>query len=64
MLGAFTAGLDAGYAYASWPLMGDRLFPAGGWRVDMTALGNLGSNPVVVQFVHRWWAWVAAARRC
>ena len=26
---AFTAGLDAGYAFASWPLMGDALFPAG-----------------------------------
>ncbi len=25
--GAFTAGLDAGYAFASWPLMGDALFP-------------------------------------
>src|SRR4051812_28269447 len=30
--GAFTAGLDAGYAFSSWPLMGDRLFPSGGWR--------------------------------
>ena len=27
--GAFTAGLHAGYAFASWPLMGDTLFPAG-----------------------------------
>lgn len=61
MLGAFTAGLDAGYAYASWPLMGDRLFPDGGWRTGWSTLANLGYNPIVVQFVHRWWAWVTAA---
>jgi cytochrome c oxidase assembly protein subunit 15 len=61
MLGAFTAGLDAGYAFSSWPLMGDRLFPEGGWRDGWSALANLADNPIVVQFVHRWWAWVAAA---
>ncbi|MBV9842439.1 MAG: COX15/CtaA family protein [Sphingomonadaceae bacterium] len=60
MLGAFTAGLRAGYAFASWPLMGDRLFPAGGWNSATNALTNLTANPVVVQFVHRWWAWIAA----
>ena len=59
-LGAFTAGLDAGYAFSSWPLMGDALFPAGtpmlapAWR-------NAVDNPVVVQFLHRWFAFVAAA---
>ncbi|SEM51881.1 cytochrome c oxidase assembly protein subunit 15 [Sphingomonas gellani] len=57
--GAFTAGLDAGYAFSSWPLMGDALFPSGvpmlspGWR-------NGIDNPVVVQFIHRWFAFVAA----
>ncbi len=61
MLGAFTAGLDAGYAFSSWPLMGDRLFPAGGWLADWSARANLVDNPVVVQFVHRWFAWIAAA---
>ncbi len=61
MLGAFTAGLDAGYAYSSWPLMGDRLFPEGGWHDGWSALRNAIDNPVVVQFIHRWWAWVAAA---
>ncbi len=58
--GAFTAGLDAGYAFASWPLMGDALFPAGVPLVD-PAWRNAVDNPVVVQFIHRWWAFAAAA---
>ena len=60
MLGAFTAGLRAGYAFASWPKMGDDWFPAGGWNSGMTMLQNLVDNPIVVQFVHRWWAWTTA----
>ncbi len=59
MLGAFTAGLRAGYAFASWPKMGDEWFPAGGWNAGQSTLHNLVYNPIVVQFVHRWWAWVA-----
>ncbi len=57
--GAFTAGLRAGYAFSSWPLMGDSLFPAG---VPMLApwAANLIDNPIVVQFIHRWWAFAAA----
>ncbi len=58
--GAFTAGLDAGYAFASWPLMGDALFPAGVPMVD-PSWRNAVDNPVVVQFIHRWWAFAAAA---
>jgi heme a synthase len=59
MYGAFTAGLDAGYAFASWPLMGDALFPAG---VPMLApeWRNAVDNPVVVQFIHRWLAFAVA----
>ncbi|MGR6327679.1 COX15/CtaA family protein [Sphingomonas sp. XXL09] len=58
--GAFTAGLDAGYAFSSWPLMGDSLFPSGVPMVS-PAWQNAVDNPVVVQFIHRWWAFVAAA---
>jgi cytochrome c oxidase assembly protein subunit 15 len=57
--GAFTAGLDAGFAFASWPLMGDNLYPAGAATVP--PLANAIDNPVAVQFVHRWFAFVAAA---
>lgn len=59
-LGAFTAGLDAGFAFASWPLMGETLFPANGWILHWGVIENLRDNPVVVQFLHRWWAWIAA----
>ncbi|WP_425229540.1 COX15/CtaA family protein [Sphingomonas sp.] len=58
--GALTAGLNAGHAFNSWPLMGDRLFPAGGLPAGAGS-GELVNNPIVVQFVHRWLAFVAAA---
>lgn len=58
MLGAFTAGLDAGYVSNTWPLMNDHLVPEG-----ITWLGSLwatvSSDPYLVHFLHRWWAWVA-----
>jgi cytochrome c oxidase assembly protein subunit 15 len=64
MLGAFTAGLRAGYAFASWPMMGDQWFPSGGWTSGRPASFNLSSNPIVVQFEHRWWAWAVAVAVC
>ncbi|WP_174297622.1 COX15/CtaA family protein [Sphingomonas bacterium] len=59
MYGAFTAGLRAGYAFSSWPLMSDRLFPQ---DVPMTtpAWINGMDNPIVVQFIHRWLAFAVA----
>jgi cytochrome c oxidase assembly protein subunit 15 len=60
MFGAFTAGLDAGYAFSSWPLMGDAWFPAGAPMLD-PAWRNAVDNPIVVQFIHRWFAFAAAA---
>lgn len=61
VLGAFTAGLDAGYAFSSWPKMGETWFPEGGWHEGWSIVRNAIDNPVVVQFIHRWFAWVAAA---
>jgi len=60
MFGAYVAGLEAGYAFSSWPLMGDSWFPA---DAPMLApwLRNLVDNPIVVQFVHRWLAFAVAA---
>ena len=56
--GAYTAGLNAGYAFSSWPKMGDEWFPAG--AIVVPGAANLVDNPIVVQFIHRWFAWVAA----
>ena len=58
--GALTAGLDAGHAFNSWPLMGERLFPDGALPAGAGA-AEMVDNPVLVQFIHRWLAFVAAA---
>lgn len=55
--GAFVAGLDAGFAYNTWPLMDGALVPQGlgvmqpGWR-------NIFENALTVQFQHRLLAYV------
>lgn len=51
-LGALVAGLDAGMAYNTWPLMDGALVP-GGLFVQDPAWINLFENPKTVQFVHR-----------
>jgi heme a synthase len=55
LFGAYVAGLNAGYAFNSWPLMGDELYPAAAPWLE-PALRNLVDNPVTVQFIHRWLA--------
>ncbi|HEY0012035.1 MAG TPA: COX15/CtaA family protein [Allosphingosinicella sp.] len=59
LFGAYVAGLEAGYAFNSWPLMGDEFFPS---QTPMLSpwLSNLVDNPVMVQFVHRWLAILVA----
>lgn len=58
--GALMAGLRAGHVAADWPLMQDKLFPAG---IDWSqGPGHaLTSDPFLVHFIHRWWAWAVAA---
>jgi cytochrome c oxidase assembly protein subunit 15 len=60
LFGAYVAGLDAGYAFNSWPKMGDEWFPAGTPMLQPFIV-NFADNPIVVQFVHRWLAFVVAA---
>lgn len=60
LFGAYVAGLDAGYAYSSWPKMGDRWFPADAPLLE-PYLRNFADNPIMVQFVHRWLAFAVAA---
>jgi cytochrome c oxidase assembly protein subunit 15 len=59
LFGAYVAGLDAGYAFNSWPRMGEDWFPADTPMLT-PVFANLVDNPVVVQFVHRWLAWAVA----
>ncbi|MCI4590003.1 COX15/CtaA family protein [Sphingobium sp. BYY-5] len=59
LFGAFTAGLDAGYVSNTWPLMNDHLVPEGiSWAGSLWA--TISSDPYLVHFIHRWWAWVTA----
>ncbi|MCY7338884.1 MAG: COX15/CtaA family protein [Sphingomonas bacterium] len=60
LLGAWVAGLNAGYVASDWPLMQGRLVPDGidGSRGAWFALTH---DPFLIHFLHRWWAWVAVA---
>jgi len=59
LLGALTAGLRAGYVANTWPLMNDHLVPEGiQWWGSLWM--TLTSDPFLVHFLHRWWAWAAA----
>lgn len=57
--GAFTAGLDAGRIYNTWPLMNGEFMPG-----NVSAFGDpvkdFTHHKDGVQFVHRWFAWVVA----
>lgn len=59
VLGALVAGIDAGRAFPTWPLMGESFFPADAFYVPDGAGGVLPlwhaffENPGLVQFNHR-----------
>ena len=59
LLGAWVAGLNAGLASDSWPLMQGGLVPdfdqSQGWIWALT------HDPFLLHFLHRWWAWVTVA---
>ncbi|MEW4449382.1 COX15/CtaA family protein [Qipengyuania sp. JC766] len=59
LLGAWVAGLNAGHASDSWPLMQDRFLP----EYDSTRgfWWAVTHDPFLLHFLHRWWAWIAAA---
>jgi heme a synthase len=60
LFGAYVAGLNAGWAFNTWPKMGEEWFPSDTPMLE-PYLRNLVDNPIVVQFVHRWLAWIVAA---
>ena len=59
LLGAWVAGLDAGLASDTWPLMQGRLVPEyDGARGFAWAAAH---DPFLSHFLHRWWAWIVVA---
>ncbi|MCC9165480.1 COX15/CtaA family protein [Pontibacter harenae] len=59
ILGAFVAGLKAGFYYNTYPLMNGEIFPSQLW--PYLSWTSLWSHGTVVQFLHRWIAIVAFA---
>lgn len=57
--GAFVAGIDAGLAYNTWPLMDGGLVPNGLWVMNPWWI-NFFENHALVQFTHRNLGYVAA----
>lgn len=53
--GAFVAGLDAGFAYNTWPTMNGEFAPPEIWNLSPAWL-NFLENTAAVQFAHRWLA--------
>ena len=63
LLGALVAGIDAGRAFPTWPLMGESFFPADAFYVpDGGATWRaFFENPGLVQFMHRLMGYVTFA---
>jgi cytochrome c oxidase assembly protein subunit 15 len=60
MLGAWVAGFRAGYVSNTWPDMNGHFVPEG---IDWSrGIGfALTHDPFLLNFMHRWWAWVVVA---
>ena len=57
LFGAYTAGLNAGHASNTWPLMQGSLLPVGiDWSGSIWTM--LNNDIYVIHYIHRWWAWV------
>ena len=59
LLGAWVAGLNAGLASDTWPLMQGRFFPEADWSRGVG--WAFTHDPFLLHFLHRWWAWVVVA---
>jgi cytochrome c oxidase assembly protein subunit 15 len=61
--GGLVAGSHAGLTLNTWPRMGSYWIPPASvlWSDWITPrIANLFENQVLIQFIHRWWAFVAA----
>lgn len=56
MLGAWVAGLNAGLASDTWPLMQGHIVPE--YNASHGLLWAAAHDPFLIHFLHRWWAWV------
>ncbi|SIT77771.1 COX15/CtaA family protein [Pontibacter indicus] len=56
VLGAFVAGLKSGFSYNTWPLMQGTLLPD---VFQGISIAEFFENGVAMQFLHRWFAFVA-----
>jgi len=60
LLGAWVAGLSAGYVASDWPLMQGHFWPEGiDWSRGVAYA--FSHDPFLLHFSHRWWAWVVVA---
>ena len=59
LLGAWVAGLNAGLASDSWPLMQGRFIPE--FDTSRGLIWAVTHDPYLIHWMHRWWAWVAVA---
>jgi len=57
IIGAFVAGLDAGFVYNTWPLMDGALIPSGLFS-QSPWIANVFENHLTVQFTHRMTAYL------
>lgn len=60
LVGAWVAGLNAGYVSNTWPLMNDHFVPEGIMWAN-GAIYAFVNDPFLTHFFHRWWAWVVLA---
>ena len=60
LLGALVAGIDAGRAFPTWPLMGSGFFPPDPFQID-PVWRNFFEDAGLVQFIHRMSAYLLFA---
>jgi cytochrome c oxidase assembly protein subunit 15 len=58
--GALLAGLRAGHVSNTWPLMFGQIWP-GPTTLGQSLGAAITSDPAIVHFLHRWWAWAVVA---
>lgn len=71
VFGAFTAGMDAGFGYNTWPLMNGQFMAEAVFFMEPLWI-NFFESGATVQFIHRWlavivlgaalWVWLLARR--